>query len=77
MFQVGFLEILLILILSLLIFGPDKLPSAIKSITKFWYLAKSKIESARSEFERDIGAEEIEQDVFNELKLKELDKNEH
>jgi len=77
LFQVGFLEILLILILSLLIFGPDKLPSAIKSITKFWYLAKSKLESARSEFEREIGAEEIEQDVFNELKLKELDKNEH
>jgi len=77
LFQVGFLEILLILILSLLIFGPDKLPSVIKSITKFWYLAKSKIESARSEFEREIGAEEIEQDVFNELKLKELDKNEH
>jgi len=76
LFQVGFLEILLILILSLLIFGPDKLPSAIKSITKFWYLAKSKLESARSEFEREIGAEEIEQDVFNELKLKELDKNE-
>jgi len=76
LFQVGFLEILLILILSLLIFGPDKLPSVTKSITKFWYLAKSKIESARSEFEREIGAEEIEQDVFNELKLKELDKNE-
>ena len=76
MFQVGFLEILLILILSLLIFGPDKLPSAIKSVTKFWYLAKSKLESARSEFEREVGAEEIEQDVFNELKLKELDKNE-
>ncbi|MEK9649679.1 MAG: Sec-independent protein translocase protein TatB [Gammaproteobacteria bacterium] len=77
MFQVGFLEILLILVLSLFIFGPQKLPSAIKSFTRFWYLTKSKIESARSEFERNIGAEEIEQDVFNELKLKEFDKNEH
>ena len=76
MFQVGFLEILLIFVISLFIFGPDKLPSAIKSITKFWYLAKSKIEKAKTDFERDIGAEEIEQDVFNELKLKELEKNE-
>ena len=76
MFQVGFLEILLIFILSLFVFGPNKLPSAIKSITRLWYITKSRIESARSEFERDIGAEEIEQDVFNELKLKELDENE-
>jgi len=76
LFQVGFLEILLIFILSLFVFGPNKLPGAIKSITRLWYITKSKIESARSEFERDIGAEEIEQDVFNELKLKELDENE-
>ena len=76
MFQVGFLEILLIFILSLFVFGPNKLPSAIKSITRLWYITKPRIESARSEFERDIGAEEIEQDVFNELKLKELDENE-
>lgn len=76
MFQVGFLEILLIFVISLFVFGPDKLPSAIKSITKFWYLTKSKIEKAKTDFERDIGAEDIEQDVFNELKLKEIEKNE-
>ena len=69
MFQVGFLEILLILVLSLLVFGPDKLPSAIKSITRFWYLAKSKIESARSEFERDIFKTAFEIDQMAILRL--------
>mgnify|MGYP006261336895 FL=1 len=76
MFQIGFIEILFIGLIILLLFGPERLPEISKIIIKNKTRLKRKFSSFREDIERDIGADEIKQDIFNEFKLEELEKNE-
>lgn len=76
MFQIGFIEFLFIGLIILLLFGPERLPEISKIIIKNTTRLKRKFSSFREDIERDIGADEIKQDIFNEFKLEELEKNE-
>ena len=76
MFQIGFIEILFIGLIILLLFGPERLPEISKVIIKNTTRLKRKFSSFREDIERDIGADEIKHDIFNEFKLEELEKNE-
>ena len=73
MFQVGFLEIAIILILGLLIIGPQRLPDVVKTVLKFYKKVQKQISNLKSDLEEDIGTEEIKKDVFNEMRMEELD----
>ena len=73
MLQVGFLEIAIILILGLLIIGPKRLPDLIKTILKFYKKVQKQISNLKNDLEEDIGTEEIKKDVFNEMRMEELD----
>ena len=74
MFQIGFLEILIILILGLIIIGPKRLPDVVKALIKFYKKMENKLISFKKDIEEDIGADELKKDVFNELRMKELEK---
>ena len=74
MLQIGFLEILIILLVGIIVIGPDKLPGFIKSIMKNFTWLQNKFFEFRSSIERDIGAEDLKQDIFNELRMEELEK---
>ena len=73
MFQVGFLEIVIILILGLLIIGPQRLPDVVKTVLKFYKKVQKQISNLKNDLEEDIGTEEIKKDVFNEMRMEELD----
>ena len=73
MFQVGFLEIAIILILGLVVIGPKRLPDLIKTILKFYKKVQKQISNLKNDLEEDIGTEEIKKDVFNEMRMEELD----
>ena len=75
MFQIGFLEILIILILGLVIIGPTRLPAVIKIVLKFYKRIENKLSSFKKDIEQDVGTDELKKDVFNELRLEELEKN--
>ena len=75
MFQIGFLEILIILILGLIIIGPNKLPVVVKTTLKFYKKIENKFADFKNDIEDDIGADELKKDVFNELRMEELEKN--
>ena len=75
MFQIGFLEILIILILGLIIIGPNKLPVVVKTTLKFYKKIENKFKKKKKDIEADIGADEIKKDVFNELRMEELKKD--
>ena len=74
MFQIGFLEILIILILGLIIVGPTRLPIVIKIVLKSYKRIESKFSIFKKGIEEDIGADELKKDVFNELRMEELEK---
>ena len=75
MFQIGFLEILIILVLGLIFIGPKRLPDLIKNLIKFYKKIERKLGIFQKEFEEDIGANELKKDVFNELRMEELENN--
>ena len=73
MFQIGFLEILIILTFGLLIIGPRRLPVVIKTTIKIYKKIENKFNAFKKDIEEDIGADEIKKDVFNELRMEELE----
>jgi sec-independent protein translocase protein TatB len=72
LFQIGLLEILIILLVGILVIGPEQLPDFVKSSVKSFTKLQNKIFEFRASVERDIGAEDLKQDIFNELKMEEL-----
>ena len=74
--QIGFLEILIILLVGIILIGPDQLPSFIKFSMKSLTRFQNKLFEFRSSIERDIGAEDLKQDIYNELKMEEFQKDE-
>ncbi|MFL2719933.1 MAG: Sec-independent protein translocase protein TatB [Gammaproteobacteria bacterium] len=75
MFQIGFLEILIIFILGLVIIGPKRLPEVLKILIKFYKRIENKLNTFKKDLEEDIGADELKKDVFNELRMEELENN--
>tara|TARA_B110000003_G_scaffold27319_1_gene25898 strand:+ start:8653 stop:8898 length:246 start_codon:yes stop_codon:yes gene_type:complete len=75
LFQIGFLEILIIFILGLIIIGPKRLPEVLKILIKFYKRIENKLNTFKKDLEEDIGADELKKDVFNELRMEELENN--
>jgi sec-independent protein translocase protein TatB len=70
MFGMGITEILLIAIVAVLFLGPDKLPSTMIEIAKFFRSVKGTVNSAKATIEDEIrlsGIKESVMDYKNEL----------
>lgn len=76
MFQIGFFEILLILSLGLIIIGPKQLPVVIKFVLKQYKKLQNNISSFQDDIEQEIDTKEIKQDIYNELRMEELEQSE-
>jgi len=64
MFGMGFTEILLIAVIAILFLGPDKLPSAMVDIAKFFRTAKNTIGSVKDTFEEEINMSDIKKEAL-------------
>lgn len=73
MFDVGFWEILLILVLALVIIGPERLPAAARQAGYFVGKARRYIEGVRSEVESELDVNEFKRMLNNqEVQINEL-----
>ena len=54
MLGMGIGEILIVAIVAVIVLGPDKLPSAMVNIAKFFKIFKQTINGAKSTFEQEI-----------------------
>lgn len=66
MFDIGFVEVLIVFILILLVFGPERLPEVIRTVSLWVGRTKRHYQNIRSEVERGIGADEIRRELYNE-----------
>ena len=82
MFDVSFVELMIIGIVGLLVLGPEKLPVAARTVGGFVRRARDSWNSVRSEFERELAAEELKRtmretardlDLSDELRATERD----
>jgi|TARA_B100000214_G_C23656574_1_gene485462 sec-independent protein translocase protein TatB len=72
MFDIGFFELLLILLVGLVVLGPKKLPEAVKSVSRFLLWLKRQTNKAKQEINKTFGLNEVYQDSRNEEILKDL-----
>ena len=73
MFDVGFWEILLILVLALVVIGPERLPGAARKAGFFIGKARRYIEGVRSEVESELDVSEFKRMLHNqEVQINEL-----
>jgi len=59
MFGMGFMEIFLILMVGIIALGPEKLPSAVVDIAKFFKKFKSGIDDAKSTLDAELNISEM------------------
>jgi sec-independent protein translocase protein TatB len=76
LFQIGFFEILLILSLGLVIIGPKQLPIVVKFVIKQYRKLQNNFSNFKDEIEKEIDAKDIKQDIYNELRMEELEQSE-
>ena len=73
MFQIGFLEIIIILVLGLIIIGPNRIPVVVKAALKFYKRIQKKFTNFKKDVEKEIGGDDLNKDIFNELRMEELE----
>ena len=64
MFGLGLTEIMIIVVIAILFLGPDKLPSAMVEVAKFFKNAKSAIGTVKESIEKEINVNEIKEEAL-------------
>ena len=64
MFGMGFTEIMIIAVIAILFLGPDKLPSAMVEIAKFFRTTKSTIVSMKESLEEEMNVKDIKEEAL-------------
>lgn len=67
MFGINFWEFLLLLLVALAVFGPDKMPDVARQAGRFLRTARTMLDNARSELGQELGSD------FSDLNLRDLD----
>jgi sec-independent protein translocase protein TatB len=62
-FDVSFVELLIIGVVALLVLGPERLPAAARTVGGFMRKARQTWNGVRSEFEREIAADEFKRSI--------------
>ncbi len=70
MFGINFWEFMLLLLVALAVFGPDRLPDVARQAGRFVRTARTMLNNARSELDRELGSEFAD---FKDLNLRDLD----
>ncbi|GLS82289.1 Sec-independent protein translocase protein TatB [Paraferrimonas haliotis] len=60
---IGFMELLIIAILALVVLGPERLPSAVRSVSRFMSSMKRMANSVKTELESELKLEQLHSDL--------------
>lgn len=66
MFDIGFMELLLVGLVALFVLGPERLPGAVRTAGLWVGRLKRSFSNIKAEVEREIGADEIRRQLHNE-----------
>ena len=73
MFNIHSTEILLILIVALIVIGPDKLPSAIRTASLWIRRFRRSFYKVKAEVERELNTDEIRRQLHNESVMAQIE----
>ena len=63
MFDIGFWELVLISVVGLVVLGPERLPHAIRSVSRFVGAAKSMANSVKDELLHELKVQELQENL--------------
>lgn len=63
MFGMGFMEIFLVLVIAIVALGPEKLPTAVVDIAKFFKKFKSGIDEAKSTIDNELNISQLRKEA--------------
>ena len=73
MFDIGFLELVVILVLSLLVLGPERLPKAAKTVGYWFGKARRYVEGMKAQVESEFDTTDVKRLLRNqEVQIREL-----
>ena len=72
MFDIGFFELLLVAVVGLVVIGPERLPETVRTVSLWIGRLKRSLRETRTEFEQQIGADEIRRQLHNEEIMRSL-----
>ena len=76
MFGLGFTEILLIIVVAIVFLGPDKLPSFLVDVAKFFKGVKKAIDDAKNSLDEEVRISELREEALKyKQKLQEAQDN--
>ena len=75
MFDIGFPELLVISFVALLVIGPNELPNTIRAISLWVGRLRRNFAKIRQELEKEIGADEIRAQLYNEEVMREIEES--
>ena len=75
MFDIGFSELLIIAVLTLIVMGPERLPETVRTITLWFGRLRQFLSAARTEIEDEVGVDEIRRQLHNEQIMRDSREN--
>jgi sec-independent protein translocase protein TatB len=72
-FDIGFTELLVCLVVALVVIGPEQLPGTVRTVGLWIGRLKRSLRETRSEIERQIGADDIRRQLHNEEILQNIE----
>ena len=63
MFDIGFIELVVVATIALLVIGPERLPAAASALGRWVGIGKSFINNIKSEIEREVQIEELKEQL--------------
>jgi sec-independent protein translocase protein TatB len=63
MFDFGFSELMVIMVVALIVIGPERLPKVARTLGHLWGRAQRYVNGVKADIERDMAVEEMEQSV--------------
>ncbi|MGV3003402.1 Sec-independent protein translocase protein TatB [Vibrio sp.] len=63
MFDIGFWELVLISVVALVVLGPERLPVAIRSVSKFVHTAKTMANNVKDELSQELKIQELQDNL--------------
>jgi sec-independent protein translocase protein TatB len=73
-FDISFGEMMVCLVVILIVIGPERLPETVRTVALWIGRLKRSIRETRSEIERQIGADDIRRQLYNEEIMRSLEK---
>ncbi len=72
MFEIGFSELILVAVISLLVIGPKRLPETVRSVALWISRFRRATSKIYQEMEREVGMDDIRRQLHNEEVMERL-----